>query len=650
MERCTAAGPLWKEALKILKLVVTRSSVLAVPPSHLHSRSWDHTTTGLVIKSGLYVETPLAIKKELPGRTMDFSFDVSQTPIIGRRFKAKESGKKKGEEGTVTPKRSPSQTAADNVVPVPGWKRPWLSQVIFSQTSELLEHQSSMASSMEEMSNMEASGNESHVEDTTGTDGQFTVFKDFDFLDNEESEDGSDDNFNWGVKRSIPDLALIGRETEKVNMGEGNVISKESHHTIETSSDDDETGGSDDHIRKPPDSLSLQPTRARRPSEDSDSSYVQSSSEGDMGDLTPCNASPCLPGLMSRGIDVASLTSPRDAAPSATLSPQNSEETSAQEHWQSGITTLMAAPSSASVAQAATAFPPLYKDLSNSLRELVEDSIQPLSQIESVGLMIAHLGTLRDSLSSQELPFLWIGPGVVECELQKMKFILLEIHEHFETFIDKKEHAIECLEALRCALKLQSLGEMIEVRNLVEKGLDLCRAIYKLSFQLSLAWDAGSKMVSALSSIICTHSECLNVWADVTEVHNEIQPLLEEIKDVSSSSTDDEDHHGSIVELLQGKHWASAIREFRAQRGMDSSSCLMASEATLTDDLQTILTSYMEYLSSNSVVCLPSVEQFQNDQMLMEGNIQLLSMLRSLEQGSVMECTSSPKKTFPVLV
>ena len=63
-----------------------------------------------------------------------------------------------------------------------------LLQVIFSQTSELLEHQSSMASSMEEMSNMEASGNESHVEDTTGTDGQFTVFKDFDFLDNEESE------------------------------------------------------------------------------------------------------------------------------------------------------------------------------------------------------------------------------------------------------------------------------------------------------------------------------------------------------------------------------------------------------------------------------------------------------------------------------
>ena len=60
-------GGLWKEALKILKLVVTRSSVLAVPPSHLHSRSWDHTTTGLVIKSGLYVETPLAIKKELPG-------------------------------------------------------------------------------------------------------------------------------------------------------------------------------------------------------------------------------------------------------------------------------------------------------------------------------------------------------------------------------------------------------------------------------------------------------------------------------------------------------------------------------------------------------------------------------------------------------
>lgn len=119
-------GIYWREALKILKLVVTRSSSLVAPPISVHT-TWDSSPNPAIHPS--FNEDNLFARKELPGRTMEFTFDVSQTPVIGRRFFSKT------EEGTslnpvVTPRRSCSLSPAD-VLPQTGWKRPWMSQVIF---------------------------------------------------------------------------------------------------------------------------------------------------------------------------------------------------------------------------------------------------------------------------------------------------------------------------------------------------------------------------------------------------------------------------------------------------------------------------------------------------------------------------------------
>lgn len=71
----------WKDSLKILKLIVTRSSSLqVVPPS-------EGSSAGLSFSFyGAYPDSDMFCKKELAGRTMEFTFDVSQTPLIGRRI------------------------------------------------------------------------------------------------------------------------------------------------------------------------------------------------------------------------------------------------------------------------------------------------------------------------------------------------------------------------------------------------------------------------------------------------------------------------------------------------------------------------------------------------------------------------------------
>ena len=75
-------------------------------------------------------------KKELPGRTMEFTFDLSQTPVIERRHKRTGlpsiSGfdKEPAETGAsaTSPRRSLSLSTADSAT-FSGWKRPWMSQV-----------------------------------------------------------------------------------------------------------------------------------------------------------------------------------------------------------------------------------------------------------------------------------------------------------------------------------------------------------------------------------------------------------------------------------------------------------------------------------------------------------------------------------------
>lgn len=56
-------------------------------------------------------------------------------------------------------------------------------QVIFSQSSDIIEPQSSMCSSNEEMSPNEVSLAESKIDHEGSAENQFGVFRDFDFLD-----------------------------------------------------------------------------------------------------------------------------------------------------------------------------------------------------------------------------------------------------------------------------------------------------------------------------------------------------------------------------------------------------------------------------------------------------------------------------------
>nr|XP_029501773.1 protein furry homolog [Oncorhynchus nerka] len=252
----------WKDALNILKLVVSRSASLVHPAySHAHgdlsnlevSRIWDGSA------------------KALPGKTLDFTFDISETPVIGRRFdELQGSGGREGKARAVT--RSTSSTSSgsnSNTVLVPvSWRRPQSSQkrtreklvnvlslcgqevgltknpsVIFSSCGDLdmmMEVQGSGVSS-------EEGGTREDTLDDTASEQQFRVFRDFDFLD-VELEDGegeSVDNFNWGVRRRSLDSTELGDLLEESqHSGSTPSLGQEDPQDSDQSSEEEESSTS----------------------------------------------------------------------------------------------------------------------------------------------------------------------------------------------------------------------------------------------------------------------------------------------------------------------------------------------------------------------------------------------------------------------
>ncbi|XP_037630282.1 protein furry homolog isoform X1 [Sebastes umbrosus] len=251
----------WGEALNILKLVVSRSASL-VQPSSPHSdlayedisRVWDRSS------------------KALPGKTLDFHFDISETPVIGRRYDDLQRSpgqdvKSRSTAVTRSTSSTSSGSTSNNVLVPVSWKRPQSSQkrtreklvnvlslcgqevgltknpsVIFSSCGELdlMEHQPSLVSSDD------GTREPDNMDDTT-SEQQFRVFRDFDFLD-VELEDGEElqgetmDNFNWGVRRrsmdSLDRSDLLPLEESQLSSSMPS-LSKITHEDSDESSEED---------------------------------------------------------------------------------------------------------------------------------------------------------------------------------------------------------------------------------------------------------------------------------------------------------------------------------------------------------------------------------------------------------------------------
>ncbi|KAF3420714.1 hypothetical protein E2986_01316 [Frieseomelitta varia] len=519
--------------------------------------------------------------------------------------------------------------------------------VIFSQSSDLMERQSSMASSTEEVSgaNNDLSGG------SRRDDEQFGVFKDFDFLEYEsESVEGeSTDNFNWGVRRRP---LSEGEEREpSLRQFEESLSEKtqsSSKHTsrrgVAEESSDDEAGsespldevpggsGTGQEVNNipgmfPPSSLSLIPSRTRHDS--STRSDTSGSSAGDLGDVTPCNASPNLSALM----------------PFRQVARDDAEEI-----WRQQIQNL--------ITQSLYNTLDFFQLLSRILRDVSSKSVTLTREASALlcngspasTQLGYHLSSHAELLSSKaEPPLIWFSIAIFANQRlnESLRFGMLEIQEHLETFLDKKDHATECLEAAKAAAKLQALGGSHTTEaGLEEILLDLGRALYKLHLQLLLLIEASNKMLATLISA------ARNVQIPLQDISAEIANMKIALSRALEESTESErgtptptpspsplpgtgavEEVARVAELLRNARWCPALEAVRLHRAQWPGDPFHDD-----DDVTTAVNMYCKYLGQDRsdifVVTRKDDEMSEIFSRLMESLFQVLAAVTGLEAST----------------
>uniref|UniRef100_A0A8C0ZKH6 FRY microtubule binding protein n=1 Tax=Cyanistes caeruleus TaxID=156563 RepID=A0A8C0ZKH6_CYACU len=534
----------WREALNILKLVVSRSASLVLP-SYQHSdlskmeihRVWNSAS------------------KELPGKTLEFHFDISETPIIGRRYdELQSSSGRDGKPRAMAVTRSTSSTSSgsnSNVLVPVSWKRPQYSQkrtkeklvhvlslcgqevglsknpsVIFSSCGDLdlIEHQTSLVSS-------EDGTREQENMDDSNSEQQFRVFRDFDFLD-VELEDGegeSMDNFNWGVRRrSLDSLDKCDMQLMEENQLSGSTpsLNKMNHEDSDESSEEEDLTTS--QILENSDLVSSVPEEQDVAVHEDDLSGSTNELPGAFESYFICHL---LGILLSSHFSVLSFSfgdvdrnaspppSPFFSAILAAFQPAACDD--AEEAWRSHINQLMCDSDGSCAVYTFHVFSSLFKNIQKRFCFLTCDAASYLGDnLRGIGSKFVRSSQMLTSCS--ECPTLFVdAETLLSCGLlEKLKFSVLELQEYLDTYNNRKEATLSQLE--------------------------LCQRLYKLHFQLLLLFQSYCKLIGQVHEVSSMPEVCNKLQSPILKIPLYFHVLIFSFygilwpNDIFGSSSDDE--------------------------------------------------------------------------------------------------------------
>ena len=192
-------------------------------------------------------------------------------------------------------------------------------------------------------------------------------------------------------------------------------------------------------------------------------------------DLTPCNPSPNM--LMCWG-----------------MGGRIADQDDIEESWRAHVQKVNEEANNQSIMVTFVSFGKLFDELKAKTCVITQDSVVQLSKEKSafspdlVHNIMDQLQNLTDILSEDiSYPHVWCDVESSGTKLmERLKFTILEIQENLDNFSDRKDFALECLDAIKTHQKLVALGEQMTDYNMDNEPLDLIRCLYKLHFQLLL--------------------------------------------------------------------------------------------------------------------------------------------------------------------
>ncbi|MGH0138659.1 UNVERIFIED_CONTAM: hypothetical protein FKN15_031915 [Acipenser sinensis] len=579
-----AESPFWKEAQNILKLVVSRSASLVVPDVVHRSYSGESSGSPEIAFTRIFNSS----SKELPGKTLDFHFDISETPIIGHKYGDQHTAAgRNGKPKVIAVTRSTSSTSSgsnsNGLVPV-SWKRPQLSQ---RRTREKL------------MNVLSLCGPESGLPKNPSGESM--------------------DNFNWGVRRrsldsidkgdtpslqecqysgSTPSLNLTNQEDTDESSEEEDASAASVEEQASTVSEDTES------YSVPP-----MPQESQDPPDTQES---QDSSEPPAPDSPPGSICEEDVTLALKELDE------RCEEEEADFSGFSSQDEGDQEGFPEVQTSP---PPSPFLSAILAAFQPVsYDNEEDAWRCHVN---QMLSDTD--GSCVVNTFHVFSRL------FQLVSCGLLET----LKFSVLELQEHLDTYNVKREAAEQWLG--NCKI---TFGEKDGTHrpNTEAQELELCRRLYKLHFQLLLLFQAYCKLISHVDTVK-TEAEVINMSEELAQLESSLKEAEatadrsdEEIAIPEAAQASSETAIHSLIETLRNKEFVAALAQVKTFRSMWPNEIF----GNANDDaVQTLLHIYFRHQTlgqtgSFAIVC-SNQDLSEAGSKLMELNMEIRESLRMVQ-------------------
>ncbi|KTG44596.1 hypothetical protein cypCar_00004857 [Cyprinus carpio] len=567
----------WKEALNILKLVVSRSASLSLP-SYAHG-DLAHLEVSRMMWDGS--------SKALPGKTLEFHFDISEKRT---REKLVNVLSLCGQEVGLT--KNPS--------------------VIFSSCGDLdlMEHQPSQVSSED--------GTREDTFDDTTSEQQFRVFRDFDFLDELQGE--SMDNFNWGVRRRSLDSTdltelleesqhsditpCIGlhdaqQDTDDSSEEESNSTSQSLSHSQLVLPEDEESNIQEEDLPFGANELPMRfdcgsstnldlPTEQNRAGINQNPNSLPSYHFGeDQDDLDELGFPP--------------PPSPFFSAILAAFQPMVCDD--AEEAWRSHINQLLCDTDGSCAVYTFHIFSTMFQNIQNKFCSLTSDAASYLGDsLRGIGSKFVQSSEMLALCS--DCPMLYVDAETIVSYglLEKMKFSVLELQEYLDTFNTREEAVVSWLQNCKATFSRYLDDGVITCQpgDSEEKQLELCQRLYKLHFQLLLLFQSYCKLIGQVNTISSV-PELWNMSRELSDLKN----CLRLAEASLAGDLEDPQRHGSqsifpsseaavqaILECLNNNEFSMAIRYTQECRRMWPNDIFGGSSE---DEIQTLLNVYFRH-------------------------------------------------------
>jgi hypothetical protein len=186
-----------------------------------------------------------------------------------------------------------------------------------------------------------------------------------------------------------------------------------------------------------------------------------------------------------------------------------------EEQWNAHVSNLMNDFTGKLSSQSYQLLSRIFQETFKKVINLTRDSCELLPHTsEQYRVITSRFLNFLDIIASQiEFPFVFVVYSLfvtIPQLIERHRLGILEIHEHWETFSEKRNHLLECVESIRSSIKLDSFIDNLHSEcNIIDLLTDLCKCLYKMHFQLMLLIESYLKLVSFLRSATNNPMVCL---------------------------------------------------------------------------------------------------------------------------------------------